>query len=143
MNENRRLARSTTDRQIAGVCGGLAEFLNVDPALVRLLFAILILGGEGIFVYAFLWLVLPEDIDLAADIDSPVELYRSETDRVVAGVAGGIAEYFRVDANLVRALFVMMALTGGTGVLLYIVLALLIPEEQEVEKRKREEALSL
>jgi phage shock protein C len=55
-----RLMRSETDRMIAGVCGGLAAYLGVDPVLVRLAFVILILAsGIGLAIYAILWLVVP------------------------------------------------------------------------------------
>ncbi|KXB67274.1 PspC domain protein [Aedoeadaptatus coxii] len=57
------------------------------------------------------------------------QLTRSITDRKIAGVCGGIAEYFGIDSNLVRILWVLFALGGGSGLLIYIICALLIPEE--------------
>lgn len=57
------------------------------------------------------------------------KLYRSRTDRKVAGVCGGLGEYFNVDPTLIRVLFVLAALPGGPGLVLYIVLALVMPEE--------------
>jgi phage shock protein C len=61
--------------------------------------------------------------------ETPIrKLYRSRTDRQLAGVCGGLADYFGVDATVVRVLFVLMALAGGPGLILYIILALLIPE---------------
>lgn len=54
-------------------------------------------------------------------------LTRSTTDRVFAGVCGGIAEYFGIDSNLVRILWVLFALGGGSGLLVYILCAVLIP----------------
>ena len=70
-------------------------------------------------------------------------LARSRTDRRVFGVAGGLAEYFGIDATLVRILFVLLALSGGPGVVLYIVLAFVMPVEPKyveyVEKHKNEE----
>ena len=57
------------------------------------------------------------------------KLTRSITDRKIAGVCGGIAEYFGIDSNLVRILWVLFALGGGSGLLIYIICALLIPEE--------------
>ncbi|HVU12461.1 MAG TPA: PspC domain-containing protein [Phototrophicaceae bacterium] len=55
-------------------------------------------------------------------------LYRSRTDRMLAGVCGGLGEYFGVDPTIVRLLVVLLALAGGPGVILYIILALIIPE---------------
>lgn len=56
-------------------------------------------------------------------------LYRSRTDRWIAGVAGGLATFLRVDATLVRVAFVLLALWNGFGILLYIVMILIVPEE--------------
>ncbi len=55
-------------------------------------------------------------------------LYRSVTDRKFAGVAGGLAEYFVMDPLLIRLLFVILTFAGGGGVLAYIVLWIVIPE---------------
>jgi len=59
----------------------------------------------------------------------PTRLYRSRTDRMLAGVAGGIAKYFNVDPTLVRLLFVLFALAGGPGLLVYIILWIIMPVE--------------
>ena len=56
-------------------------------------------------------------------------LYRSRDDRMIAGVAGGVAEYFQLDPSLVRIVWVLLALAGGFGVLLYIVMVIVVPEE--------------
>ena len=61
-NNYRRLMRSTTDRRIAGVCGGLAKYTNTDPTVVRILFLMsIIFGGFGIWAYLVIWLLAPED----------------------------------------------------------------------------------
>ncbi|MCR5445208.1 MAG: PspC domain-containing protein [Bacteroidales bacterium] len=58
----RRLMRSTTDRRIAGVCGGLAKYLNVDPTVIRIVFLIaLICGSLGFWAYLIIWIAAPED----------------------------------------------------------------------------------
>ena len=55
-----RLMRSESDKMLAGVCGGLADYLNVDPVLVRLAFVVLLLAsGIGLAIYALLWIILP------------------------------------------------------------------------------------
>lgn len=58
------------------------------------------------------------------------KLYRSSTEHIIAGVAGGLAEFFNVDATLVRILFVVAALFNGFGVIAYIVLWVLVPMEK-------------
>ena len=58
----RRLTRSNDDRMIAGVCGGIARHLGVDPTLVRLAAVVLaVLGGSGVVAYLLAWLVIPDD----------------------------------------------------------------------------------
>lgn len=56
------------------------------------------------------------------------KLYRSKEDRKLGGVCGGIAEYFGIDSTLVRLGFAVLACMGGTGVLLYVASAIIIPE---------------
>src|SRR6266498_298021 len=58
-----------------------------------------------------------------------VKLYRSEHDRVLGGVAGGIADFFDVDPTLVRIIFVLLTLFGGSGLLIYLILWVIVPTE--------------
>ena len=61
-----RLFRDTSDKFIGGVCSGIANYLNVDPAIVRILFAIITFGGFGlgVLIYILLWIILPpRDLD--------------------------------------------------------------------------------
>ena len=58
-------------------------------------------------------------------------LYRSRTDRMIAGVCGGLGEYFGIDPTLVRLLFVFAALFYGPGILAYLILMLVVPEEPQ------------
>ncbi|HEX7411639.1 MAG TPA: PspC domain-containing protein [Bacteroidales bacterium] len=60
--ENHKLYRSVKQRVIGGVAGGLAEYFDIDPVIVRLVFVIVALaGGGGVLVYIILWIVLPEN----------------------------------------------------------------------------------
>ncbi len=56
-------------------------------------------------------------------------LYRSKKERMLGGVAGGIAEYFAVDPTLIRLLWVVSFFMGGAGILAYIVAFIIIPED--------------
>lgn len=58
----KRLYRSTADRKIAGVCGGLAEYFNVDPVIIRIIAVILLLPGglPGFVPYVIMWIIVPE-----------------------------------------------------------------------------------
>ena len=57
------------------------------------------------------------------------KLYKSETNKMLAGVCGGIAEYFGVDPTLIRLAWVVFSLLGGSGVLAYILAAIIIPRD--------------
>lgn len=58
----KRLYRSTENRMIAGVCGGLADYFDIDPVITRILFVILLLPGgfPGLLPYLVLWFLVPE-----------------------------------------------------------------------------------
>ncbi len=148
-----RLYRDSNDKFIGGVCSGLASYLNVDPAVVRLLFAIIGFGtGIGFLAYIILWIVLPPK-----DLDgySGKRLYRNPDDRVLGGVAGGLAAYFDKKATNIRLIFaapillnvLISVLSGfrwdndfdlalnigfgsltGTFVLTYIIMWIVLPE---------------
>ena len=57
-------------------------------------------------------------------------LYKSRTDKMVFGVCGGLADYFNVDPVLVRIAFVVLTVAGGSGILLYLILAILMPQQE-------------
>jgi phage shock protein C len=62
MNATRKLYRSKTNRQVAGVCGGLAEYFNLDATLIRILFVVLaVLGGSGLVIYVAMWIIVPKE----------------------------------------------------------------------------------
>ena len=61
---------------------------------------------------------------------------KSSTDRVLFGVCGGLAEYFEIDSLVVRLLFVLLSIMVGSGVLLYIICALLIPDEAKAAREE-------
>jgi phage shock protein C len=66
-------------------------------------------------------------------------LYRSKSDRFISGVCGGIADYFEIDSNIVRIIFVILSFTGGVGIILYIAGLIILtenPHEEEIPNRK-------
>ncbi len=220
--EPRRLYRSQKNKVIAGVCGGYAEYFDVDPVIMRLLFVLLaFFGGSGFLIYIVSIILLPKqpfDINDVNQVGAPVsriniryvfgglmiffggmfllsnlgafsfmhawdiswnfifpillillgmaiiyyrqneplpeapvnpadgegaapqqqpaprQLRRSLTDRKIFGVCGGLAEYFSIDPNLTRILYVVLCLaTGGAGILLYFILALVVPDDRFVK----------
>ncbi len=217
----RRLYRSQVNRMIAGVCGGLGEFMNIDPVIVRIAFILLtIFGGIGFLLYLIGIIIIPKNPNQQAVVETkskndtsafwgwfliilgflflvpqvtflpeinlwelpwvtiwgiifigfgvflvlkkPVQdqatgtnevspqptgaeqgaegeatqpqtktLYRARKERMIAGVCGGLAEYFSIDPTVVRLIFVLLTLfSKGFGILAYIILILAVPEEK-------------
>lgn len=133
----RRLTRSRTNGTIAGVCAGLANYYGVDVVLVRLLFVILSIAGAiigGVIVYVAAWMIMPEgDDEPVAAADKRV-LRRSTTDKQIAGICGGMAEYFQVDSTLVRLVWVVGSIFCGAiigGIIAYALAWIIIPRAMD------------
>lgn len=91
---NNRLYRSRKDAMIGGVCGGLAQYLAVDPSLVRIFFLILLFGtGFGLIIYLILWLVIPQEDPI---VDGSGRMYDAAeyADRAI-NIGGEVRERFR------------------------------------------------
>lgn len=118
-----RLMRSETDRMIAGVCGGLAEYLNVDPVLVRLAFVVLgLASGVGLVLYVLLWLLMPTPSRGQPAIrlmDEPVDDPSALKSRLSPAATVGIimilvgAFFLLNQAGLVNGLFWPIVLIGA------------------------------
>ncbi len=152
--QKRRLHRDENDKFIGGVCSGLAAYMNVDPTIVRILFAIVTFGGFGLgfLIYILLWIFLP-----VSNVEGYTgkRLYRNPDDKMLGGVAGGLAAYFQKSSSLVRLIFatpilfsILMGILNtdnwhndfivvpnivfgsltGTFILIYVVLWIVLPE---------------
>jgi phage shock protein C len=77
-----RLARSRSDRMVAGVAAGVARYLMIDPTIVRLLFVLLTLSGPGAFIYAVLWVVMPQEAPAPGGPPGQVFVSTGETVRL-------------------------------------------------------------
>jgi phage shock protein C len=62
MDTTRKLYRSQTDRKLAGVCGGLAQYFDIDATLIRVLFVAITLFGAGLVLYLAMWIIVPEEL---------------------------------------------------------------------------------
>jgi len=71
--------------------------------------------------------------------EQPKKLYRSQKDRLIAGVCGGLGEYFNLDPVLLRIIFVALTFINGSGIILYLVLAIIVPNEPADKKGKIKE----
>ncbi|MGE5496942.1 MAG: PspC domain-containing protein [Syntrophothermus sp.] len=209
--EHRRLYKSRKNRIIFGVCGGLGDYLNIDPVVIRLIFVLsFLIGGWGFLVYILAALIMPSDpresrfeeteketvvssenskiilgsalillglyalfrttgilrffsffgithefiiplILIALGImlvvrgksflykESPSgrKLYRSSSNRMIAGVCAGLGEYLNIDPTLVRIIWVILTFGSfGIGIFIYILFALLVPLDNEVNLEK-------
>lgn len=133
-----RVTRTPDDGKIAGVCAGLAAYLDADVTLIRLAWVVLsIVPGllvGGVLVYLVCWILLP--------VAAPAERYafrgprltRSRSDRHIAGVCGGLAEYLKVDSTIVRVLWIVLSIYPGAilcGVIAYLIGWMVIPSSHE------------
>ncbi len=145
-SRSKKFYRDTNDKIAGGVCSGLAAYLNLDPALVRIVFAILALGGwgSGLLLYLVLWIFVP-----AAPLEGYVgrRLFRDPEDKWLGGVCSGIAAYFDREPWIFRLAFALPFLLSmfsgtigffmgsslifgsftGTFFLIYIVLWIVLP----------------
>jgi phage shock protein PspC (stress-responsive transcriptional regulator) len=152
-NERRRLYRDESNKVLGGVCSGIANWLNIDPTVVRILFAVIAFGGfgSGILVYILLWIFLPTK-NLSAYIGK--RMFRNPDDKVIGGVAGGMGAYFNINPSTIRWILaiplILSVLKGmhffgwnddfnifpslffggvtGTFIFVYIVLWIVLPE---------------
>ncbi len=137
----RRLYRDGKRKVLGGVASGIAHYFSIDPLWIRLLFILffvnILLGGLSgiVFIgYIVLWIVVP--INNTLDEDQKIKkMFRNPDQRVLGGVAGGIASYFGTDVTLIRLLFVISIFLGGTGLILYIILWIITPEAHSITEK--------
>jgi len=106
-----RLYRNEADKVLGGVCSGIANYLKIDPVVLRILFVLIMFGSFGaiVLVYFVLWVALPAQ-GLAPNIRK--RLYRNSDDRMIGGVCGGIASYFNIEVWVPRLIFAAPFLLG-------------------------------
>ncbi len=131
----KKLLRDTKRRLIGGVAAGLAHYFGIDPLWVRLIIIVLFfnlvfwapVSGAILIGYIIMWIVVPASQQLEEDKNMK-KMFRNADERVLGGVASGLAAYFGADVTLIRILFVVATIVGGTGLILYIVLWIITPE---------------
>jgi len=137
---DRRLYRSTTDKSIAGVLGGFAEYLDLDPSVLRVVYVLVTFFTgviPGCFAYVVAWLVMSEapagggQPAWASSVPRARRLTRSWRDRKWAGVCGGLGEYLDVDPTVIRIIWVVLSIVPGGivgGLLVYLLAWMVMPE---------------
>lgn len=138
----RQLFRNKRQRMLGGVSSGLAHHLGVDVVAVRLLFilSVFLFAGYGIIIYLILWVSIPATDQLPEQVvlqkaDGSRRIYRNEANKVVAGVAGGLAAYLKIDPVIVRVLFLLAMFWGGFGLLAYLVLWIATPAAKSLSQK--------
>lgn len=110
--KNKKLFRSENEKMIGGVSAGLGNYFSIDPLAFRLLFVLLTLSsGFGLLVYAIFWAVLRPMV-LPTNVSK--RLYRNSADKVLAGVCGGLASFFKTEAWIVRVIFLSPIILNTT-----------------------------
>jgi phage shock protein PspC (stress-responsive transcriptional regulator) len=142
----KRLYRDVKRKALGGVLAGLAHYFNVDVVWMRIIFLFIFLGippliddlapfsGFVFLAYFVCWLVFPASTTLTED-EKIKKFYRDKDNKVLGGVASGLAAYFGVDVTVIRLLFVLGVLLFGTGFLAYIILWIVAPKAQTLTQK--------
>jgi len=128
--KDNKLYRDSSNRIIAGVCSGIAEYFKIDPIIVRVLFFIAV--PLNLIVYIIFWIGIP-----SKDFDPDLRkiLYRDKENGVIGGVAKGLSNYLKIDANIIRVVFVISLFFGGAGLLFYLLLWFFTKEAKTIGEK--------
>jgi phage shock protein C len=129
----KKLYRERWDKKVAGVCGGLGQYLGIDPTIIRLLMVLVCIFTAVLpllVLYIIAWMLIPLGPPTYIQYEYK-KLYRSVHNRKIGGICGGIAEALQIDATLVRlVMLIALILTGVFPLLIaYFVGIVIIPEK--------------
>jgi phage shock protein PspC (stress-responsive transcriptional regulator) len=102
-----RLYRNADDKIVGGVASGLANYFNIDPVVMRIVFVVLF--APLFWVYILLWVIIPSK---SVETNITKRLYRSADDKVISGVCGGLASYFNIAPWIPRLVFALPLIVG-------------------------------
>jgi len=147
---SKKLYRDTKRKLLGGVAAGIAHYFSIDPLWIRLMFIILlfnvVIGIEYssviVIIYVVCWIVIPPSGELEED-KKVKKMFRNPDDRVLGGVASGLAAYFGVDVTVIRLLFVLTLFLGGSGLIIYIILWIITPEAKTITEKMQMQGESL
>jgi phage shock protein PspC (stress-responsive transcriptional regulator) len=135
MSSPKRLYRTPSAGRLAGVCAGIADYLEADVTLIRLAWVVLsIVPGcliGGFIAYLVAWAIMPLSNAVPEAPAGQRRLTRSTSDRKIAGVCGGLADYLAIDATAVRLLWVVLTIVPGAivfGLVAYVVAWFIMPD---------------
>ncbi|WP_266368384.1 PspC domain-containing protein [Tellurirhabdus rosea] len=143
----RKLYRDLRRKLLGGVASGIANYFNIDPVWVRLIFLTLFfalppigqevgagISGLTLILYIAMWVSFPGSVTLDDD-KSVKKFYRNPDDKVLGGVASGLGAYFGIDPGVIRLLFVLTIFLFGTGLLAYLILWIISPEAKSMTEK--------
>lgn len=129
---SRTLQRDLKNQTLGGVASGIAHYFNIDSIWVRIAFILFLpAGGISLLAYFVLWVVVPGSNDLEEN-SSIKKLYRNPDDRVLGGVCSGLATFLKIDTIIVRIIFILLLVGGGTGLIAYLILWAITPEANSI-----------
>ena len=154
----KKLMRMEHKKILGGVCAGIAHYFAIDALWIRLIAILLLFSGNinfdlsdfnpfgwvdfnigfaglAVVAYIHLWVILP--VSYANEEDKEIKkLYRNPDDKVLGGVASGLAAYFGIKEILyVRLAFVFLTIAGGSGVVIYLILWIITPAASSITER--------
>lgn len=124
----------SSDKKFLGVCGGVADYLNVDPTLIRIgvvCLSLITAVIPALIIYVVISFVFPQQPEGYTTVNTAKKLLKSSKNRKLSGVCGGLAEYFGIDPTIVRLIFALCVLFIGYGVMTYLVCLIMMPSEPE------------
>jgi phage shock protein PspC (stress-responsive transcriptional regulator) len=148
----RRLFRDENHKLVGGVCSGIANYFDVDIAIVRIVFAILFFTfGIGLIPYIILWIAVPSSATTVIG-SRKKKLFRDIDEKYIAGVCSGIAHYFGINVWIPRVVFLLPLLSlftrnhwfGDFGdfvnvspgaLFIYIILWIVLPEAKTTAEK--------
>ena len=154
----KKLMRMEHKKILGGVCAGIAHYFSIDALWIRLIAILLLFSGNinlalfdfnpfgriqvnfgfaalAVIAYIVLWVILP--VSYANEENKEIKkLYRNPDDKVLGGVASGLAAYFGIKELLyVRLAFVLLTIAGGSGVVIYLILWIITPVASSITER--------
>ena len=109
-NEHKKLYRDENQKVIGGVCSGIANYLNIDPLIARILFVVFF--GFAFLLYLVLWIVIPSSATKVIGSQRK-RFFRDTDDKIIGGVCSGISQYFGINVWIPRLLFLLPFLSFG------------------------------
>jgi phage shock protein PspC (stress-responsive transcriptional regulator) len=153
----KKLMRLESKKILGGVCAGIAHYFAIDALWIRLIAILLLFTGNinfdlfdfnpfgwvqvnfgfgaiAVIAYIVLWVILP--VSHTQEEDKEIKkLYRNPDDKVLGGVASGLAAYFGIKELYVRLAFVFLTIAGGSGVVIYLILWIITPIASSITER--------